>query len=308
MSARVPQSGGRPWVAVHTWMLNDPDVLLAGNAARALWLSLLLWSAQAGTAGVVPADARRVATFARLDGGVPEVADALAALVAQGLLVEGPKDGTYAIGAWAETQADLGGSTTRSASTSAAKFKSAHEAGKHSGGPRKGCVLCAAGRPGLAVVPEPPGPDGESRDGYSPDGDSPEVLPLGGARELVAEFRATFAGVLQDCPTRLDGYRVLLDAARGLGDAHAGLSPRLGPALAHEVLADALGHYLGSGPDVLPRAYRGANALSEDDGAYWWILAAQDAAGRDVTPGGEIAYVQAVAASKRSAWLAGAVA
>jgi len=31
---------------------------------------------------------------------------------------------------------------------------------------------------------------------------------------------------------------------------------------------------------VLPRAYRGANALSEDDGAYWWILAAQDAAGR----------------------------
>ena len=52
MSARVPQSGARPWVAVHTWMLNDPDVLLAGNAARALWLSLLLWSAQAGTAGV----------------------------------------------------------------------------------------------------------------------------------------------------------------------------------------------------------------------------------------------------------------
>ena len=47
------------------------------------------------------------------------------------------------------------------------------------------------------------------------------------------------------------------------------------PALAHEVLADALGHYLGIGPDVLPRAYRGANALSEDDGAYWWILAAQ---------------------------------
>ena len=37
-------------------------------------------------------------------------------------------------------------------------------------------------------------------------------------------------------------------------------------------------------------------------------LAAQDAAGRDITPGGEIAYVQAVAASKRSAWLAGAVA
>jgi hypothetical protein len=158
------------------------------------------------------------------------------------------------------------------------------------------------------VVPEPPGPDGESRDGDSRDVDSPEVLPLGGARELVAEFRATFAGVLEDCPTRLDGYRVLLDAARGLGDAHAGLSPRLGPALAHEVLADALGHYLGIGIDLLPRAYRGANALSEDDGAYWWILAAQDAAGRDITPGGEIAYVQAVAASKRSAWLAGAVA
>ena len=303
MSARVPQSGGRPWVAVHTWMLNDPDVLLAGNAARALWLSLLLWSAQAGTAGVVPADPRRVATFARLDGGVPEVADALAALVAHGLLVAGPQDGTYAIGAWAETQADLGGSTTRSTSTSAAKFRSAHEAGKHSGGQRKGCALCAAGRPGLAVVPEPPEPDGGSREG-----DSPEGPPLGGARELVAEFRATFAGVLEDCPTRLDGYRVLLDAARGLGDAHAGLSPRLGPALAHEVLADALGHYLGIGPDVLPRAYRGANALSEDNGAYWWILAAQDAAGRDITPGGEIAYVQAVAASKRSAWLAGAVA
>ena len=124
MSARVPQSGGRPWVAVHTWMLNDPDVLLAGNAARALWLSLLLWSAQAGTAGVVPADPRRVATFARLDGGVPEVADALAALVAQGLLVDGPKDGTYAIGAWAETQADLGGSTTRSASTSSSVRRS----------------------------------------------------------------------------------------------------------------------------------------------------------------------------------------
>ena len=54
------------------------------------------------------------------------------------------------------------------------------------------------------------------------------------------------------------------------------------PALAHEVLADAPGHYLGIGPDVLPRAYRGANALSEDDGAYWWILAAQDAAGRNL--------------------------
>ena len=226
MSARVPQSGGRPWVAVHTWMLNDPDVLLAGNAARALWMSLLLWSAQAGTAGVVPADPRRVATFARLDGGVPEVADALAALVAQGLLVAGPKDGTYAIGAWAETQADLGGSTTRSASTSAARFRSAHEAGKHSGGQRKGCALCAAGRPGLAVVPEPPEPESGSREG-----DSPEGPPLGGARELVAEFRATFAGILEDCPTRLDGYRVLLDAARTLGAEHAGLSPRLGPAL-----------------------------------------------------------------------------
>jgi hypothetical protein len=284
-------------------MLNDPDVLLAGNAARALWLSLLLWSAQAGTAGVVPADPRRVATFARLDGGVLEVADALASLVAHGLLVDGPKDGTYAIGAWAETQADLGGSTTRSASTSAAKFKSAHEAGKHSGGQRKGCALCDAGRPGLAVVPEPPRPEGGS-----PDGGSAEGLPLGGGRELVAEFRATFAGVLEACPTRLDGYRVLLDEARTLGAEHAGLSPRLGSALAHEVLADALGHYLGIGPDVLPRAFRGANALSEDDGVYWWILAAQDAAGRDITPGGEIAYVQAVAASKRSAWLAGAVA
>jgi hypothetical protein len=32
--------------------------------------------------------------------------------------------------------------------------------------------------------------------------------------------------------------------------------------------ADALGHYLSIGLDVLPRAYRGANALSEDDGAY----------------------------------------
>jgi len=53
------------------------------------------------------------------------------------------------------------------------------------------------------------------------------------------------------------------------------------PALAHKVLADALGHYLSIGPDVLPRAYRGANALSEDDGAYWWIHAAQDAAGRN---------------------------
>ena len=175
MSARVPQSGGRPWVAVHTWMLNDPDVLLAGNAARAPWLSLLLWSAQAGTAGVVPADARRVATFARLDGGVHEVADALASLVAHGLLVAGPQDGTYAIGAWAETRADLGGSTTWSASTSAARFRSAHEAGKHSGGQRKGCALCDEGRPGLAVVPEPPGPDGGS-----PDGDSSESLPLGG--------------------------------------------------------------------------------------------------------------------------------
>ena len=127
------------------------------------------------------------------------------------------------------------------------------------------------------MVPEPSEPDDRSRDG-----DLPEVLPLGGARELVAEFRATFAGVLDSCPTRLDGYRVLLDAARGLGDAHAGLSPRLGPALAHEVLADALGHYQGIGVDVLPRAYRGANALSEDDGAYWWILAAQDAAGRNL--------------------------
>ncbi|NQW73252.1 MAG: hypothetical protein HQ453_11015 [Actinobacteria bacterium] len=106
MSARVPQSGGRPWVAAHTWMLNDPDVLLAGNAARA------------------------------------------------------------------ETQADLGGSTTRSASTSAARFRSAHEAGKHAGGQRKGCALCAAGRPGLAVVPEPPEPES-------------------GSREMVAEFRAT---------------------------------------------------------------------------------------------------------------------
>jgi hypothetical protein len=46
--------------------------------------------------------------------------------------------------------------------------------------------------------------------------------------------------------------------------------------------ADALGHYLSIGLDVLPRAYRGANALSEDDGAYWWILAAQDAAGRNL--------------------------
>ncbi len=129
-------------------------------------------------------------------------------------------------------------------------------------------------------MPEPPEPDDGSREG-----DSPKGPPLGGAREPVAEFRVTFAGVLEDCPTRLDGYRVLLDEARTLGAEHAGLSPRLGSALAHEVLADALGHYLSIGPDVLPRAFRGANALSGDDGLYWWILAVQDAAGRDITPG-----------------------
>ena len=49
---------------------------------------------------------------------------ALAALVAHGLLVAGPQDGTYVIGAWAETQADLGGSTTRSASTSSSVRRS----------------------------------------------------------------------------------------------------------------------------------------------------------------------------------------
>ncbi len=127
-----------------------------------------------------------MATFARLDGGAPEVTDALAALVTYGLLVAGPQDGTYAIGAWAATQADLGGSTTRSASTFAARFRPAHEAGKHVGGQRKGCALWDAERPGLAVVPEPAEPDGGSRNG-----DSPEGPPLGGAREMVAESRAT---------------------------------------------------------------------------------------------------------------------
>ncbi|MFZ4487179.1 MAG: hypothetical protein ACOYO9_11380, partial [Candidatus Nanopelagicales bacterium] len=46
MSARVPQSGGRPWVAVHTWMLNDPDALLAGapGDANRSWLGLMKYN------------------------------------------------------------------------------------------------------------------------------------------------------------------------------------------------------------------------------------------------------------------------
>ena len=73
--------------------------------------------------------------------------------------------------------------------------------------------VAAPPAPPLAVVPEPPGTEGGS-----PDGGSAECLPLGGARELVAEFRATFAGVLQDCPTRLDGYRIRRTPARNRND------------------------------------------------------------------------------------------
>jgi hypothetical protein len=146
VTTRMPKSKGRPWIALHTTMLTDTDLLMAGNAARLLAPTVLLYCAQQGT-DHIPADARRVALFAHLDGGISETVEALEALVRIEFLVEGDLPETYRVRNWARFQADLSGSTTRPESMRRVRYAEAHNAGKHADEVREGCQLCEAATP-----------------------------------------------------------------------------------------------------------------------------------------------------------------
>jgi hypothetical protein len=143
---KTPRGKSRPWVALFTSLLNDTDLILAGQDARGLFPYLLLHSAEQGLNGHVPADPRAVQLFAHLDGGVEAVQDALDELVAIGKL-QRDGDGLY-IRTWRNYQADFGGSNTRSDSNRSSAFRRYHEEGKHLE-VVEGCELCAAtmGRP-----------------------------------------------------------------------------------------------------------------------------------------------------------------
>jgi hypothetical protein len=145
--ARTPRGKSRPWIALFTSLLNDTDLVLAGQDARGLFPYLLLHSAEQGLKGHVPSDPRAVQLFAHLDGGVPAVSAALDSLVGIGKLVR-DGDRLY-IRTWDRYQADFGGSATRAASSTASALKRWHNEGKHIRA-ADGCELCETGAPGAA--------------------------------------------------------------------------------------------------------------------------------------------------------------
>ncbi len=292
---KAPRGKLRPWVQLYTTFLGDTDLILAGQNARNLYPLLLLHSAEQGMDGFVPADPRRVQLFAHFDDGVPAVSAALDALVACAKLEAVADDPALLyIRTWADYQADLGGSTTRSSSMKIASLRRYHAAGKHAV-PRTECPLCNVTEAGPGTAAQPPAKDRHADPGTA---------------RRVEEFRSCFSQVFA-AMDRLPAYRFLLAQADELAAADGGVSVDLREELRDAVLADALGYYLGGAvaSESYPAASRAARALSSEDGHYWWLLAAQRSAGVEFNqPTKVISYLTKVAAGLRSDSLNGAAA
>jgi hypothetical protein len=272
---KTPRGKGRPWVALHTTLLLDPDMMLASNAAWRLMMVSLLWSADQGQAGRVIADPRKLNLFCHLEGGPAQVADALSELRDLEVLVDDPDgdDGYLYVRSWDRYQSDFGGSTTRSGSSSVAKFTASHEKGNHEPdklGYKDGCPLCQAGAPAAEQHPE--------------SADEPDTSPTAGKmgmREAQKDFRDTFEADLAEHSSPFEGYVALLKKADDFAELLTGLSKNPRGALRNDVLAHAIHNVVDekvSWP-AITRANSAAKALG-DDGHKWWVHACVLAAGK----------------------------
>lgn len=138
-TGKTPRGKSRPFVMLFTSLLNDTDLILAGQDARGLYPYLLLHSGEQGLDGYLPSDPRAIQLFAHLDGGAKAVEAAIETLVDINKL-ERHEDGRLYIRTWTLYQADLGGSDTRSQTM----VLENHKRGNHKT-PKDGCSLCAQG-------------------------------------------------------------------------------------------------------------------------------------------------------------------
>lgn len=295
---------GLPWIRVYTSMLNDDDLLDCSDAGRLLAVVLMLWSADQGTNGVVPSSARRVQRFAHLDAGEASCERGLQELIEAGFLV-GHDSGGYLIRSYGRYQLEANASN-RAESNREAAFRQHHAAGKHADRPREGCPECT----NSDTDPEPPTPPAVAPVApvQEPEALEPVEMQKLSSSVIRKEFVKTFPGVFET-NTRLDGYRLLLTEAVRVSADCKDMAPNLEGNLKNSILADALLYYIDSDMDqkTINACNRGAKALSDQDGHFWWILAAQASATQQWENERHIIrWLTKVAASKRSEWLGGA--
>jgi hypothetical protein len=289
MGARTPTRGGR-YVALHTRMLGDTDLLVLSVEARCLWPLLLLHSADQGLGGRVPADPRRVELVAHL-GSVDTTRRALDELLDGRFLIPDEDDPAWLIiRSWAKNQASFLGEAEPEPGSkrSIGQLRRAHRAGSHAAEARPGCpeceadgdrAQCATGdaqeTPTLTVVPDAPA-------------DEPEPAPAraakpGGMSEVLEDLRVSLDAAVAEAETPVAAYREALETADAIAQ-HPEVASRSKDArssLRNAVLAHALIYYLGDAASraVIGAANRGAKALGPD-GHWWYVVAAAKAAGR----------------------------
>lgn len=156
---KTPTAGARTWIAAHARMLNDPELLMRGEAGWLFWTKVIMLSGAEGLEGRIPADARLLQVNLRMDGGIKAVQDELDAFRDMGKLVDDPEgdDRFVYIRAWAWNQADRAGSTTRAAASRVSQNVRRHDEGHHNGQPRQDCPKCSGTMPNTPEAPAPGG-------------------------------------------------------------------------------------------------------------------------------------------------------
>lgn len=263
---------GQPFIASHTAKLSDYDLILAGYDARLVYPDLLLLSAHRGEYGYVTKDTNALAIILHF---TPEIVEnAVTALARIGKLEDGGD--RWVLTEWELTQADLGGSTTRSESAKVAQLKRRHDEGKHAASAHPECTLCQQGIPSMSQPvqeAEEPHEDQQPQWGTAPEtvGGAP-VASKRTMKNALADFRAALDADIPQAASPFEGYIAALGAADQFAEILADLSENPRGALRNEVLAHALRNLVDE-----KISYSGINRANKEakllgaDGHNWWI-------------------------------------
>ena len=273
---------GRKFVALHTRLLGDTDILMMSNDARLLWPLLLLHSADQDLRGEVPADPRRVELFAHI-GSVQAAASAMAELTAGGFLIPTADPARLAIRSWAKNQVETMGTEAAPSATALANYRRGHAAGTHTDEPRSGCPQCreASGAHSATEAIEPP---------VSPS-PSPSLVPVQDVlvgvdaplawrmSDVLSDVRGELDQSVPSFPTPFAGYMAALSEVEELAPGVAHLSKDSLGSLRNTVLAHALASLLGAAATqpVINAANRGAKALGANGWARYVYAAVESA-------------------------------